>query len=254
MAEYIHESGGPLFHVGRYILMIKRCFTKPERAIMYWKETMRQMVNIGVGSVIIILLISFFIGAVTSTQFAYNLSTSMVPMYFVGYVVKESMILELAPTISGLILAGKVGSNLASELGTMRLTEQIDALEIMGINTFSYLIGPKIAAAIIMVPILVVIAAATGIYGGLLAGELTGYVSSEDYMQGVLMGFLQKNINVMLIKATVFGFIITSISCYQGFYASGSALEIGKASTRAVVLSSVMVLVADFVLAWLLLN
>ena len=122
MAEYIHESGGPLFHIGRYILMIKRCFTKPERTIMYWKETMRQMVNIGVGSVIIILLISFFIGAVTSTQFAYNLSTSMVPMYFVGYVVKESMILELAPTISGLILAGKVGSNLASELGTMRLT------------------------------------------------------------------------------------------------------------------------------------
>ena len=221
---------------------------------MYWKETMRQMVNIGVGSVIIILLISFFIGAVTSTQFAYNLSTSMVPMYFVGYVVKESMILELAPTISGLILAGKVGSNLASELGTMRLTEQIDALEIMGVNTFSYLIGPKLAAAIIMVPILVVIAAATGIYGGLLAGELTGYVSSEDYMQGVLMGFLQKNINVMLLKATVFGFIITSISCYQGFYASGSALEIGKASTKAVVLSSVMVLVADFVLAWLLLN
>ena len=215
MAEYIHESGGPLFHIGRYILMIKRCFTKPERTIMYWKETMRQMVNIGVGSVIIILLISFFIGAVTSTQFAYNLSTSMVPMYFVGYVVKESMILELAPTISGLILAGKVGSNLASELGTMRLTEQIDALEIMGVNTFSYLIGPKLAAAIIMV---------------------------------------QKNINVMLIKATVFGFIITSISCYQGFYASGSALEIGKASTKAVVLSSVMVLVADFVLAWLLLN
>jgi phospholipid/cholesterol/gamma-HCH transport system permease protein len=254
MAEYIHESGGPLFHIGRYILMIKRCFTKPERTIMYWKETMRQMVNIGVGSVIIILLISFFIGAVTSTQFAYNLSTSMVPMYFVGYVVKESMILELAPTISGLILAGKVGSNLASELGTMRLTEQIDALEIMGVNTFSYLIGPKLAAAIIMVPILVVIAAATGIYGGLLAGELTGYVSSEDYMQGVLMGFLQKNINVMMIKATVFGFIITSISCYQGFYASGSALEIGKASTKAVVLSSVMVLVADFVLAWLLLN
>ena len=254
MAEYIHESGGPLFHIGRYILMIKRCFTKPERTIMYWKETMRQMVNIGVGSVIIILLISFFIGAVTSTQFAYNLSTSMVPMYFVGYVVKESMILELAPTISGLILAGKVGSNLASELDTMRLTEQIDALEIMGVNTFSYLIGPKLAAAIIMVPILVVIAAATGIYGGLLAGELTGYVSSEDYMQGVLMGFLQKNINVMLIKATVFGFIITSISCYQGFYASGSALEIGKASTKAVVLSSVMVLVADFVLAWLLLN
>src|SRR3954467_3729235 len=166
MAEYVHETGGPLFHIGRYILMIRRCFAPPERAAMYWKETLRQMSNIGVGSLVIIMLISFFIGAVSAVQFAYNLSQSMVPMYFVGYVVKESMILELAPTISCLILAGKVGSNLASELGTMRLTEQIDALEIMGVNTFSYLIGPKLAAAITMVPLLVIVSAATGIGGG----------------------------------------------------------------------------------------
>ncbi|HNJ60462.1 MAG TPA: ABC transporter permease, partial [Chitinophagales bacterium] len=152
MAEYVYDSGGPLFHVGRYVLMVKRSIAKPEKAIMYWKETLRQMYNIGVGSVVIILLISFFIGAVSSFQFAYNLSKSMVPMYYVGYVVKESMILELAPTVSCLILAGKVGSNLASELGTMRLTEQIDAYEIMGVNTFSYLIGPKILAAVTMVP------------------------------------------------------------------------------------------------------
>ena len=253
MAEYVYDSGGPLFHVGRYVLMVKRSIAKPEKAIMYWKETLRQMYNIGVGSVVIILFISFFIGAVSSFQFAYNLSKSMVPMYYVGYVVKESMILELAPTVSCLILAGKVGSNLASELGTMRLTEQIDAYEIMGVNTFSYLIGPKILAAVTMVPFLVTIAAITGIWGGMISGSLSGYVSSNDYLQGVLMTFEAKNIVVMLVKAAVFGFLLTSISCYQGFYAHGSALEIGKASTTAVVLSCVMVLFADLILAWLLL-
>ena len=253
MAEYVHASGGPLFHVGRYIMMVRRCFSKPERSSMYWKETLRQMYNIGVGSLIIIFLISFFIGAVSAFQFAYNLSQSMVPMYYVGYVVKESMILELAPTVSCLILAGKVGSNLSSELGTMRLTEQIDALEIMGVNTISYLIGPKLAAAIIMVPILVIFAAGTGIWGGMLSGSFSGYVSTSDYLQGALMQFVPKNVVVMLVKSAVFGFLLTSIACYQGFYTHGSALEIGKASTRAVVLSSVLVLVADLILAWLLL-
>lgn len=254
MAEYVHAKGGPLFHIGRYVLMIKRCFVKPERAAMYWKETLVQMNNIGVGSVVIILLISFFIGAVSAVQFAYNLSQSMVPMYYVGYVVKESMILELAPTVSCLILGGKIGSNLASELGTMRLTEQIDALEIMGVNTISYLIGPKLAAAITMIPLLVVISAVTGIWGGLLAGSLSGYVSSVDYMQGVLMQFVPYNVFVMMIKAVVFGFVLTSVSCYQGFYSHGSAIEIGKSSTKAVVLSCVMVLFADLVLTWLLLR
>ncbi|MCB9033596.1 MAG: ABC transporter permease [Chitinophagales bacterium] len=253
MAEYLNQNGGPLYHIGRYVLMVKDCFAKPERASMYWKETLRQMYNIGVGSLAIIFLISFFIGAVSSFQFAYNLSQSMVPMYYVGYVVKESMILELAPTVSCLILAGKVGSNLASELGTMRLTEQIDALEIMGVNTVSYLIGPKLAAAVTMVPLLVIVAACTGIWGGMLSGSLSGYVSSTDYMQGVLMDFEGKNIMVMLVKATVFGFLLTSIACYQGYYAYGSALEIGKASTRAVVLSCVLVLFADLILAWLIL-
>lgn len=254
MAEYVHASGGPLFHIGRYVLMVRRCFVKPERASMYWKETLVQMNNIGVGSLLIILLISFFIGAVSSVQFAYNLSQSMVPMYYVGYVVKESIILELAPTVSCLILAGKIGSNLASELGTMRLTEQIDALEIMGVNTISYLIGPKLAAAVTMIPLLVVISAITGIWGGWLAGSMSGYVSGTDYTQGVLMNFVAYNIRVMMTKATAFGFVLTSISCYQGFYASGSAIEIGKASTRAVVLSCVMVLFTDLVLTWLLLR
>ena len=219
---------------------------------MYWKETLRQMYEIGVGSLIIVFIIAFFIGAVSAVQFAYNMSQSIAPMYFVGYVVKESMILEFAPTVSCLILAGKVGSNVASELGTMRLTEQIDALEIMGVNTASYLIAPKIVAALIMIPMLVVIAAATGIYGGMLAGDASGYVSQTEYLQGVLSFFEPLNVTIMMIKAIVFSFLLTSISCYQGFYAFGGALDIGKASTRAVVMSCIMILVSDYLIAWLM--
>lgn len=220
---------------------------------MYWNETLRQMHQIGVGSIIIIVIISFFIGAVAAVQFAYNLSTSIAPMFYVGYIVKESMILEFAPTVSCLILAGKVGSNIASELGTMRLTEQIDALEIMGVNTSSYLIAPKIVASITMIPLLVIIACGTGIYGGLVAGSSSGYVSSTEYIQGVQYFFVPFNVTVMIIKSFTFSFLLTSISCYQGFYAFGGALDIGKASTRAVVISCIMILVADYILTWILL-
>lgn len=242
-----------LYHVGRYMLLLKSLFVRPERKTMYWNETLRQMHQIGVGSIIIIVIISFFIGAVTTVQFAYNMSTSIAPMYFVGYVVKESMILEFAPTVSCLILAGKVGSNIASELGTMRLTEQIDALEIMGVNTTSYLIGPKIVAAITMIPLLVVISAGTGIYGGMVAGAASGYVSSTEYIQGALSWFEPFNVFIMMLKALTFSFLITSIACYQGFYAYGGALDIGKASTKAVVISCIMILVSDYLLAWILL-
>jgi phospholipid/cholesterol/gamma-HCH transport system permease protein len=174
-------------------------------------------------------------------------------MMYVGYVVKESMILEFAPTISCLILAGKVGSNISSELGTMRLTEQIDALEIMGVHVKAYLIGPKIIAAVTMIPLLVIISATVGIWGGMMAGIASGYVSQSDYILGILSFFDSFNIFVMLLKSVTFGFLLTSISCYQGFYAFGGALEIGKASTRAVVISSIMVLFADYILAWILL-
>ncbi|MEZ5008477.1 MAG: ABC transporter permease [Chitinophagales bacterium] len=233
--------------------MLKALFVKPERIAMYWKETFRQMVDIGVGSLLIVAIISFFIGAVSTVQFAYNLQDSLIPMMYVGYVVKESMILEFAPTISCLILAGKVGSNISSELGSMRLSEQIDALEIMGVHTKAYLIGPKIIAAITMIPLLVIISAAIGIYGGMVAGTLSGYVKSTDYVQGVLSFFDAFGVFVMLLKSVTFGFLLTSISCYQGYNAFGGALEIGKASTRAVVISSIMVLFADYILAWILL-
>lgn len=244
--EYLREFG-------KYILMLKSIFARPERKTMYWIETLRQMHQIGVDSIIIVFIISFFIGAVSAVQFAYNLSTTITPMYFVGYIVKESMIMEFAPTVSALILAGKVGSNIASELGTMRLTEQIDALEIMGVNTTSYLIGPKLLAAITMIPLLVVFAAAIGILGGMLAGITSGYVSSTEYLQGVLSWFVPRNAYIMMIKAFVFSFLIVSISSYKGYYSKGGALEIGKASTSAVVISCISVLVADYLIAWLVL-
>lgn len=234
-------------------MMLRALFVRPERISMYWKETFRQMADIGVGSLLITVIISLFIGAVSTVQFAYNLKDSLVPMMYVGYIIKESMILEFAPTITCLILAGKVGSNISSELGSMRLTEQIDALEIMGVETKAYLIGPKIIAAVTMIPLLVIVAAAVGIYGGLLAGLASGYVLKTEFIQGILTYWDPFGVFVMLLKAVTFGFLLTSISCYQGYNAYGGALEIGKASTRAVVISSIMVLFADYILALLLL-
>lgn len=219
---------------------------------MYWRELMRQMNDIGVGSLIIVALISFFIGAVTAIQTAFQLLTSFIPQYYVGLIVRDSMLLELAPTISCLVLAGKVGSNVASELGTMRISEQIDALEIMGINTASYLIGPKVVAAIIMIPMLIMFSAFLGISGGYLAVLAADGIDNSLYIKGLLLWFHPFYITIMLIKSVVFGFILTSISCYQGYYVKGGALEIGKASTRAVVYSSIMILVADYVLAIIL--
>jgi phospholipid/cholesterol/gamma-HCH transport system permease protein len=244
---------GFFYHLGSYVLMLRALFVRPERVSMYWKETFRQMADIGVGSLLITVIISIFIGAVSTVQFAYNLKDSMVPMMYVGYIIKESMILEFAPTITCLILSGKVGSNISSELGSMRLTEQIDALEIMGVNTKAYLIGPKLIAAVTMIPLLVIVSAAVGIYGGMIAGLGSGYVLKADYVQGILTEFDSFGVFVMLLKAVTFGFLLTSISCYQGYNAYGGALEIGKASTRAVVFSSIMVLFADYILALLLL-
>lgn len=242
-----------IYQLGKYMIMLKSLFVKPEQFNMYWKETLLQMHKIGVGSIIIIFIISFFIGAVSAVQFAHNLSSTITPMYFVGYIVKESMILEFAPTVSCLILAGKVGSNIASELGTMRLTEQIDALEIMGLNVTSYLIGPKLIAAVTMIPLLVVFAAIIGILGGMLACMASGYVSSTEYIQGVLSWFVPLNALIMMIKAVVFSFLLVSISCFKGYYAKGGAIEIGVASTQAVVLSSVAVLISDYLIAWIVL-
>lgn len=241
-----------LFHLGRYLIMLGDMFSRPERKTMYWRELMRQMYEIGVGSLPIVMVVSIFIGAVTAVQFAYQLGDSFVPLYYIGFIVRSSILIELAPTFSCLVLAGKVGSNIASELGSMRISEQIDALKIMGINTTSYLVAPKILAAVLIVPFLIIISAALGISGGFVASVLNG-IPAGVFQKGLLSWFQPFNVVMMLIKATVFAFLLTSIACYHGYHVDGGgSLEIGKASTRAVVQGSISILVADYILAQLL--
>ena len=241
------------YEFGKYLLLLKSTLVKPEKFSMYWKECMRQMTLIGVGSLGIISIMALFIGAVTAIQFAYQLEDNIIPMWWIGLIVRNSMILELAPTLSCLLLAGKVGSNISSELGTMRISEQIDALEIMGVSTAGYLVGPKIFASIIVVPILVIIAVFFGVNGGILAGTLSGIYSGEEFIRGLQEPLQNYDLFIMYMKAVIFAFIITSISCYQGFYATGGALDIGESSTRAVVYSSITVIIANFLIAYLFL-
>ena len=224
---------------------------RPENLYMYWKELLRQMNGIGVGSLIIVGVISLFVGAVTALQFAYQMGTTFFPDYLIGFIVRDTMIIELAPTLSGLVLAGKVGSNMASELGTMRISEQIDALEIMGVNPNGYLVMPKIIAAIFIVPPLIVLAAMLGIYGGYWAAENYG-ISPANYQKGLLYLFDPFNVVIMTVKSVIFAFLIASVACYQGFYVKGGALDIGRASTRAVVYGSILVIFFDYIVALVL--
>jgi phospholipid/cholesterol/gamma-HCH transport system permease protein len=239
---------------GKYVSMIGSMFAKPEKFSMYWRETMRQMYDIGVGSFWIIAIVGTFIGAVTAVQFSNKLlNFGFIPMWWMGSMTRDSMILELAPTISALLLAGKVGSNIATELGTMRITEQIDAMDIMGVNTRAFLLGPKILGGLLIVPSLIIMAMLLGTFGGAIAGELGGYYSWEEYKYGLQDDFQPKYVRLMFIKSIVFPFLITSIACFKGFYVKGGALQLGKASTDAVVYSSIAVVVANFVIAFLFL-
>ena len=238
---------------GRYLLMIKAMFTRPENFKMYWKEIMHQCNDIEIGSLGIVLIISVFIGAVSTVQTAYQLVSPVIPISTIAQIVRDTVILEFAPTLTCIVLAGVVGSKIASELGNMRVSEQIDALEIMGINTKSYLIMPKILAALIMIPLLVIIAMVLGIWGGRLAGTASHILSPESFDKGLLQAFVPYNVFFAVIKGYTFAFIISSIPAYFGYYVKGGALEIGRASTTAVVTSCIMILFSDYILAALLL-
>ena len=240
--------------IGKYLLMLKGMFTKPESFKMYWKELMHQSVEIGIGSLWIVSVISIFMGAVSAVQTAYQLTSPLIPRETIAQVVRDTVILEFAPTLVCIVLAGVVGSKIAGELGNMRVSEQIDALEIMGINTKAYLVMPKILGAIITIPLLVVLGAVLGIFGGRLAGSLSGILSTDTYDKGLLVSFVPKNIWFALIKAYTFAFIISSVSCFYGYNVKGGALEIGRASTTAVVTSCILILFADYILAQILLG
>ena len=243
-----------LHYFGSYLLLLRQAFSRPEKWSMYSKEVFRQCVEIGIGSLSIIAIISTFIGAVTAVQFSYQLKTiGIVPMWWMGSILRKSMILELAPTLSALLLAGKVGSNIASELGSMRISEQIDAYEIMGVNTPSYLIGPKIMAAIIVVPCLIIISVFLGILGGGVAGVLGKFFTLSEYVRGLQDNLDMHDVRVMFVKTFFFAVIISSISCYKGYNVQGGAIEIGKASTQAVVMSSIVVIIVNFIVAFTLL-
>lgn len=241
------------YSLGRYIQLLRLSFKKPEKFSVYWAEVMREMVSIGIGSLGIIAIISVFIGAVAAIQVAFQLASPLVPRSIVGSIARDSTILEFSPTISALVLAGRVGSSIASQIGTMRVTEQIDALEIMGVNAPGYLISPKIISGVSMIPLLVIISAVLGLAGGYLACAMSGTIATSDYLVGVQDGFNPVTVTVCAVKATVFGFLITSICAYNGFYTTGGALQVGESATRGVVYSCVMILFADLLISSMLL-
>jgi phospholipid/cholesterol/gamma-HCH transport system permease protein len=239
-------------HFGKFLLWKRQMLTRPENFRMYYQETIRQIYDIGIGSLTIVFLISVFIGAVTAVQFSYQMAGTLIPKFYIGYIVRDMTIIELAPTITCLVLAGKVGSNMAAEIGGMRQKEHIDAMEIMGVNTANYLVMPKVIAALIIIPILVALAAILSIVGAYLASVPTGLFSEQDFIKGIRSFFVPYNVFMMFVKAFVFAYILTMVSCYQGYFVKGGSIELGEASTRAVVVSDILILLADYVIALVL--
>lgn len=228
-------------------------FSLPEKWKVFRKRLFEEIQIIGVNSIPIVALMSTFMGAVISLQTASNMEAPLLPDYTVGYITQSSTILEFSPTIISLILAGKVGSNIASEIGTMRITEQIDALEIMGVNSLTHLVLPKIISAVLFFPVLVTFSIALSLTGGWLAMILTGLVSQESYIEGIQLDFTIFIIRYALVKCMVFGFLIVSISSFYGYYSKGGSLDVGKSATKSVVISSVAILIANFILTQLIL-
>ncbi len=240
--------------LGRYFIMLGKVFSRPEKASVYYRQTMREFVLLGINSIGITAIISVFMGAVITLQTAYNTENPIYPTYLIGLGCRDSIILEFSSTVVALILAGKVGSSIASEIGTMRVTEQIDALEMMGVNTSSYLILPKVIATVLFNPLLTLLSIIVGVLGGWIAGTASGVVTSEAFIYGIQYAFIPYYITYSIIKTVFFAFIISTVSAYQGYHVSGGSLEVGQASTRAVVYSSVLILLFNVILTQLLLS
>jgi len=238
---------------GRYVIFLVSLVVRRETFTTYYKLVVDECMQIGVKSIALFVLVSTFMGAVTTVQTAFNLVTPLVPRYVIAQVIREMTILELAPTIMAIIFAGKIGSSMAGGLGTMRITEQIDALEVMGINSSSYLVLPKIIASMLMYPMLVIFAGVCSILGGYLVGTMTDIMTPTEFAMGLRASFNSYTITFALIKSFVFAFLIASISCFKGYYTHGGALEVGIASTEAVTSSVIAILLADYFLANLLL-
>jgi phospholipid/cholesterol/gamma-HCH transport system permease protein len=240
--------------IGAYLLLLGKVFVKPEKKRIYYKLTIKEIEKLGLNSIGIVAIVSAFMGAVITLQTAYNTTSPFLPTYLVGLAARDSILLEFSSTMVGLILAGKVGSNIASEIGTMRVTQQIDALEVMGVNSASYLILPKIVATMLFNPFLTMLSMIIGIIGGWSVGAFTGVVTTQEYINGIQYGFVPYYITYALVKTVVFAFLITTISAYQGYNVEGGSLEVGRASTLAVVASSVAILLFNLILTQLLLT
>lgn len=245
---------GLFTHIGRYVLWMSRVFRKPEKWSVYRRQIFEEVQAIGYDSLGLVAIVSSFMGAVLTIQLAYNIDSPLIPLYTVGLGVRDSLILEFCPTIISIILAGKVGSSIASQIGTMRVTDQIDALDIMGVNSTGHLVGPKMIAAVLCNPFIVVISMVLGMFGGYCAGILTGEVSGSTFIFGIQYWFQPFYVVYALIKTVVFAVIITTIPAYFGYHTSGGALEVGRSSTVSVVYSIVVVLTFNLILTQMLLQ
>ena len=239
---------------GKYCMFMKRVFAIPDRWRVYLKRTVAEISKLGVDSIPLVIIISLFIGAVITIQMQLNIMTPLIPSYSVGLATRDIVLLEFSSSILCLILAGKVGSNIASEIGTMRVTEQIDALEIMGVNSCNYLVLPKVTAFVVFMPVLVVFCMGTSLIGGYLIAAITNMISVSKYVYGIQTLFNEWYVWYALIKSVVFAFIISSVSSFFGYYVKGGALDVGKSSTNAVVTSSILILLFDVLLTKLLLQ
>lgn len=239
---------------GKYFLLMRKVFSVPERWRMFFRQFAKEINKLGIESLPIVIIISVFIGAIMTIQTKLNTENPLLPAYSTGLVTRDTLLLEFSSTIMCLILAGKVGSNIASEIGTMRITEQIDALEIMGINSASYLILPRVTAFILMMPVLVIYSMAVGLFGGYCVGLFTDIITVSDYLLGIQYAFIPYYIFYSLVKSLVFAFIISSVASFYGYHVKGGALDVGKASTNAVVNSSVLILFFNLIITGLMLN
>ena len=238
--------------LGKYTLLMQKVFSRPEKMRIYRERIMYEMEALGLNSIGLTAIISIFIGSAVTLQMAITLESPFIPQFMIGYATREVMILEFSSTVVALILAGKVGSNIASEIGTMRITEQIDALEVMGVNSASYLILPKIVATVFFFPFLAIFSMLIGVAGGYGIAVMTGIMNPMEYIDGLKYCFYMSEVSYAVTKMVFFAFFITSISAYCGYYAKGNSLEVGKASTKAVVVSSVVIMICNLLLNQLL--
>ena len=243
-----------LKHVGKYFIMLGQVFKKPQNLRVFKEALFKEFDELGLKSLGIVIFISFFIGGVIALQTALNIENPFIPQYLIGFATKRSIILEFAPTFCSIILAGKVGSYITSSIGTMRVTEQIDALEVMGINSLNYLVLPKIISTILFYPFLIILAMFLGILGGWVAGFTSTMFSEIDYMQGIQLDFNSFLVTYALIKTVVFAFLIATVPSFHGYYVKGGSIAVGKASTKAVVWTIIFIVITNYFLTQMLLT